>query len=411
MWVPAAAQPQPIKFTISCSRSALTPLDLDARQMARTWLPDAIMLQIMLETDVQTKQNMRLACRAFYALMEAYSNSIVSTIRLRHDETIWKYFSIDAPKIIPLRIAFELDRRIRTAKWIAAMALRDQPTITPQKSIASESYYPLMDFNDMFDHIVVGLGIIWHLSSIYKAGSPGDRQGIQFWTSKHRSDVSTDSQPIIETDNGIARQQFDYIRALDDEGLKAYYHCIAYCTPVLYGMRAGVKIDKYDRHRPGDGKLCNWYSWFIFQEGPEFFVDAWGSVDGNERCVERLLDARKGRNEEQYECEAGWLQDVIMQRYYRSFRGEFDDDAELVIGSEEERWRMVEGWIEESGLDGGKVREGDDWRTAVLTLRWASISAKRNAEKNEEKKRERKERSKKRTKSFGIGRNEYRFGM
>ncbi|KAF2686315.1 hypothetical protein K458DRAFT_416628 [Lentithecium fluviatile CBS 122367] len=379
--------------------------------MARKWLPDAIMLQIMLASDVRTMQNMRLACRAFYALMEAYSNSIVSTIHLRHGETTWKYFSIAAPKKTPLRIAFELDRRIRTAKWIAAMALRDQPIKTPQGPNASEPYYPRMDFHDMFDYIVVGLGIIWHLSSIFKAGPPCDRQGIRSWTSKYRSDVSTDSQPIIETNNDIARQQFDYICALDDEGLKAYYHSKVYCTPVLYCMRAGVEIDKHDPHGPGCGKLCQWYSWFILQEGPEFFVDAWGSVDGNERCVERLLDARKGRNEEQYNCETEWLQDVIRQRYYRNLGGGFNDYAELVVGSEEERWRMVEGWIEESGLDGGEMREGNDWRTAVLTLRWASISAKRNAEKNKEKKRGRRGRVEKKVRDFWIGGgNKCRFG-
>ncbi|KAF2797314.1 hypothetical protein K505DRAFT_269740 [Melanomma pulvis-pyrius CBS 109.77] len=353
--------------------------------MARKWLPDAIMLQIMFASDVQTMQNMRLACRAFYALMEAYSNSIVSTIRLRHDETVWKYFSIAAPKKPPLRIAFELDRRIRTAKWIAAMALRDQPTMTPEEANASEPFYPRMDFHDMFDYIVVGLGIIWHLSSIFKAGS---RQGIRSWTSKYPSN---------------ARQQFDYIRALDDEGLKAYYHSKAYCTPILFSPRAGVKTDKRDPHEPANEKLSNWYSWFILQEGPEFFVNLWGSVDGDERCVERLLDSRKRRNEEQYDSETEWLQDVIRKRFYRNLGDGFHDYADLVARNEEERWRMVEGWIEESELDGGEGREGGGLRTAVLTVRWTSILDKRNAEKDEEKKRGRRERAKKKVKGLWIG--------
>lgn len=60
-------------------------------------------------------------------------------------------------------------------EWIAAMALRDQPTITPQEAEAPALFYPRMNFHDIFDYVVIGLGIVWHLSSIFKSGSPIDK--------------------------------------------------------------------------------------------------------------------------------------------------------------------------------------------------------------------------------------------
>lgn len=121
-----------------------------------------------------------------------------------------------------------------------------------------------------------------------------------------------------------------------------------------------MKTDKHDPHGPGSGNSCLWYTWFILQEVTELFIDAWSSVEGNESCVERLLETRNVRNAEQYDCEAEWLHDVIMQRSYRSLGGAFNEHAELVAESVEEKWMMVEGWIEESGFDAGMVREGDD---------------------------------------------------
>ena len=283
------------------------------------------------------------------------------------------------------------------------MALRDRPTMTPKQAEAPATYYQRMDFHVLFDYLVIGLGVIWPLSSMSKAGSPLDRQGIHSWAMKYPPDRSIDHPPTVETDNEIARKQFDHICALDDEGLKAYYYANAYCMSLLYGMGGNP-------HGPNSGKLCHWYTWFTMQEGLEFFIEVWGSVDGNERCVERLLNARKERSEEQYESESVWVHDVICQRFYRSLGGGFSEHVELVAESEEERVRMVEGWIEESELDGREVREGYDWRGAELELRWSSIAAKRNEEKNEARKMALREKKNKK-KSMKRGNNKHRFGM
>ena len=126
-------------------------------------LPDPILLCIVFESDVATLKHLRLACRSFNALMEAYGKSI-------HDKALAKAYTQDLADCFDIRwresshltALFVADGRIQEARWMAAVRLRAARNVWPRRR-SFHDHYEIYDIMSMWEYVVMGLGIMWRL--------------------------------------------------------------------------------------------------------------------------------------------------------------------------------------------------------------------------------------------------------
>ncbi|OCK74902.1 hypothetical protein K432DRAFT_409475 [Lepidopterella palustris CBS 459.81] len=288
--------------------------------MARIQVPETIILDIVQASGVSTLKALRLTCRSFYNLIEAYGSSIRASILQRlYSDIVAKHFSLQNSQDRPIKALLALDRRVKAAEWIAAVTL--------------ENRNPDDDSNGPGN---IGIGILWRISDIAQKLV---REELQFDSLPPGDRISTVTRGypnLKELESQILDQQIAYIHSLTEEDMTPLDFALTCCVSALYSQRAfefgpdgRVKwLDDLDLENRE-----NWTMWLVLREGPHFISHAWKSAAGNEEYTNFIVAELVRRPEEQFLIEQAAARRLANERWRNransppsSPRGLLDDD-------------------------------------------------------------------------------------
>lgn len=145
----------------------------NARRTMAATLPDDILLEIILRTDLPTLKSLSLVSHAFYNLINAYASAIKSS--LFKSSGIQRYesaFGLARHGKSVVKDVLDVARRVKLARWTAAVRLECEQRHTPPKDSDPDTWewpwavhFPL---ETMCEMVVIGLGILWRLSEVAK---------------------------------------------------------------------------------------------------------------------------------------------------------------------------------------------------------------------------------------------------
>lgn len=331
-------------------------------------LSDDIFLGIMFHSDSFTLRNLRIACRTFYDLSEAYGTSLRLKLLQPYDEYFINLFDLPACEKTPLQAALGIDRRIRLARWISAMALRNGPSCTGDSTQTSQ-----ISPKDMFESITIGLAVMWRLSDIartlisFELGEILPQNALLATATTHLEDVRSLEFQILNA-------QRRHIRALPAAERLALFFAIGYCVPVMYQAQI-LEFNKYGEAVEFDhdtrARIYRWYAWFIIRSGPDFIASAWKTETENRRCTKLIADTRSSRHWKQFDNESHTLlnlydelrESVRHQHFWLGGQSLYIGmDIVLEVEEPDTKHRVLGEWIEKSGVS------CEDWEKTPLAL-------------------------------------------
>lgn len=290
-----------------------TSLHFETSTMPSRRLPDPLILAIILESDVSTLKRLRLVSRGFYALIETYGKSI--NAKLSHSlysNDLIECFTLAWHEECAVEALFDIDRRIRIARWMAALALKHtRHLVGPLQDWMQD---PLCDaflvFNelDMWNHITMGLGIMWRLAELGREQRHDStvHNGLQASTAPVEL-LEQDLRSMAWLDNTISQAQITHIRNLAEMRRICLCFALEFCVRELFAQR--YLFDEYDEYgklnipKPQVTAKYTWAKWFVLRSGPDFIARAWKSADDKAVCGRLLVDELQRRSLDQIEIE------------------------------------------------------------------------------------------------------------
>ena len=354
-------------------------------------LPDAILLQVFLYSDVPTIKNLLLTNKHIKNLIAAYETSISKTAfgRLHSHHDIARFLPLGY-SVSGLSIGFmiKIYNRIEITKWLSGVLLEQHcehivDCIYPGTcscNVSAED--PRGD--KIRARIAVAWSVLWHMADIANMVEKGIRRLAGFYQAEKRLKV---------TELVIRREWITYAKSLsmyerrEHNRMEHWIFPMVFCNPKV---RPDVweAIPKVDR--PNTRIYTSALLWAYMHEGPSFFREAWSSKEGNQRCAERLAALWNAKSPELQELccqtatevgdafdgtdheERRLLENDLAKDYYDLIR-ENDKHPELMIGS----FRDIPYQIVPKGIDTSRIKplvpsSGDD------SISWWSSDSSNN---------------------------------
>jgi hypothetical protein len=269
-------------------------------------LPEQIILDIVFSCDVATLKSLRLAHRLIRDLVDTYQNSIcLNASKILFDSEEMDVFQPLDKSHSTLLTLFALEYRVRTAQWLAAVAVEN---IQEDEDLCHvESYGNIGAKEPRGDpvraYVAVGFGVLWRLRDIAQKVVE-ETITVDVSDSRKRLYSSTRGLSWVQRlEMTIKAQQLEYVCRLPFRGRESYGYYL------MHGMVAGTFADRvFDdpRGRNSDWRTGNefaignsWLNWLILREGPGFFARAWASKEGNKECLKLIVTEWSKRSKEQ----------------------------------------------------------------------------------------------------------------
>ncbi|KAF1995573.1 hypothetical protein P154DRAFT_623925 [Amniculicola lignicola CBS 123094] len=326
--------------------------------MERTRLPNSIILEIIMASpDIATLKNLRLTCRSIHGLMDSYGISIKSCILSReYDQETVASFKLAGHEHHPIVSIFDIQHRVQTARWIAALILRDRRCWSPQAIVRIERYGPIskIRLEDLWWHITLGIGMLWRLAEIARetimAEHPETKLGLKTNIS---AATHTLPQSVVENlEQQILEAQKEYLDGLSTVEAHDIFRAEDYCATALDNLRV-TDCPVYNSSEedffggPSREEVANidsWYHWIALREGPILFATALGTVKGRTRCKNMIAIERDCRTRNQFLIEQACAQDLrtlLERKVFGDDRADFDYPF-----TEGDGEALVANWIE-----------------------------------------------------------------
>ncbi|KAF1948156.1 hypothetical protein CC80DRAFT_498397 [Byssothecium circinans] len=327
--------------------------------MPLTQLPDSILLCIIFESDIATLKHLRLACRNFNALIEAYGKSIHATALARaYTQDLVDSFDIRWRERNHLTALFITDGRIQEARWMAAVRLRAASQIWPP----DQYHDPTTNIMPMWECVVMGLGIMWRLHDCATQEMCLDFGHDALHSAAYMSDITIDYPQLEDFEKRILHKQIPVVENLTLAHRRSLYYALGYCVRVLYQGRAftpeldiRAKVNEYWKDQ--------WIKWLVLREGPTFIATAWRSEAVKRMHSELIERALTNRNPAQIDIEIAavkLLYEAVKQEGILSREGGCPSPygQPLLVASEREVAEL-EPWCAGQGL------AGTNWHLAL----------------------------------------------
>ena len=332
-------------------------------------LPDAILLQVILFSDVATIKNLRLTGKHIKNLITGYETSISKTAfgRLHPHHDVAMFLPLGC-SVSGLSIGFvmKIYNRIEITKWLSGVLLEQHcdhvlGCIYPgTKTCNVSAEDPRGD--KIRARIAVAWSILWHTADIANKMEKGICRLAGSYQAEKRLKV---------TELVIRKGWITYAKSLsmyerrEHNRMEHWLFPMVFCNPkVRPDVWEGIqKVD-----RPNSGIYTSALLWAYMHEGPSFFREAWSSKEGNQRCAERLTALWNAKSPELQElcCETATevgdtfdgtdheerrlLENDLARDYYDLIQ-ENDEQPELMIGS----FRDIPFHIVPKGIDTSRV--------------------------------------------------------
>ncbi|ORY10204.1 hypothetical protein BCR34DRAFT_567297 [Clohesyomyces aquaticus] len=285
-------------------------------------LPDAIILQIVLESDFRTLKALRLVSQYFHSLIGTYERSISAQILQRlHSGPILDHFALGHLRHQSFEALYEIDRRVTFARWLAWVSVKNLLKIP--KDPPGVYHYPkaAMPVQDVMEHIALGLGLIWHLSDKAKQRAAAELQK-PFMPPGTYSRATRGHRNWHKLEEDIQMTEYLHYKNLSESSHMNLYYAIQFCAMGL-GDRPPTWIIEENLEPPcppptpkvptSRGISCRpehpgrreLVRWLIIREGPDFIAQAWRTSQGNAACTKLVDEEQAQRSENQRTFEHG----------------------------------------------------------------------------------------------------------
>ena len=305
-------------------------------------LPDSILLQVILYSDVPSIKTLRLASSSIRNLIASYEKTIYSTVlrRLYSDYVVARFrpISCSEPSISSM---IKIFNRMETANWLSGVFL-EQYCISQRSDCCfpeSPCYEHISAEDPRGDSVragmAIGWSVLWHLADLAKV----IERGMRAYQLDGRCDSSTQYNLLATTELVIRNEWLDYTKCLDIS--ERIEHCrisdwlfpSVFRNPSAY-PEAWMEV----QHKP------NWYlynlalAWAYMHEGPSFFKEAWSSEEANRRCAQRVAAEWNAKSPELQKLCIETSSDVS-----KAIRGRTHDELDSVeYDKQEEYYRLLE---------------------------------------------------------------------
>jgi hypothetical protein len=264
--------------------------------MSSQIIPDAVLIEVFLLSDIPTLGNLQLVCRSFHDLIEAYGNSIASAILSRsYAAEIISCFSIAKYERDPIKELRDINRRVCKARRMAALRLRgagcrDQPAadIHLQPDFQPMLYIPL---ETIFEFLTIGLGVMWNVSAIATKALRKYQPSlivVKGGTKNFNLTRGLPSNTVVEIEDQILYAQKTYVQNLSRFEQQGFHYTYLQCIQILHWAQAFVPhYSPHSSQRENERK--NWVIWLILREGPDFIARGWSSMEEKAKCRDLII--------------------------------------------------------------------------------------------------------------------------
>jgi hypothetical protein len=319
-------------------------------------ISDTIILEIALQSDISMLKNLRLVCRSFYALIESYGFSIKSVILARlYSQDLIQNFALESHNDCPVKAVFDIDRRIRLARWLAALLLEFEETSTPFWSEHNNSVQYSVRLEDMWEYLTIGLGVMWRISDISRDLIEAEIGLSPPWIPL--STITCGYPKVLELEHQILHLQTEYLHSVSEIGIRSFYFASKYFIPSLYSICSFRTLDSntfgYEiSFEIEEFEVRNWWKWLVLREGPDLIALAWKTNKGKENRL-RFVTELMRRHKSQFLVEKAAADSIyrVIERLISQHH--FKPLAYPTLLFEGDSRDMVMHWIKENGKEPG----------------------------------------------------------
>ena len=296
----------------------------------RPGLPDTVMLQVILESDVSTLKSLRLVNRSTYNLIAAYEHSICTNItERRFSPSIVSRFYPRLSLGSSLKLLFLLEHRVQTAGWLSGVAVEKYHEDYDCYGYNCQGHDCCCGNIGVTEqrgdrvryHVDIGWSVLWHLRDIAEERENTHGLG-RPEPCGQRAPRTRGYKSVRALESEILSEQLEFVNGLSyderaDYSLMRFFVGCAFANRVFEDHRPehfDVDIESeaptigYHELGPGDRfrKSNSWLNWLVLREGPCFFERAWRSRSGNQECLKYITTQWSTRSPEQLliECAA-----------------------------------------------------------------------------------------------------------
>ena len=251
-------------------------------------LPDTVLLQVILYSDIPSINNFRLTSRYVKTLIAAYEVSICNTVIQRtysdYDIARFRPMGCSEPSV---SLMIKLFNRVETASWLSGVLLEkhcDHITdcISPENeccNISAED--PRGDA--VRARITTGWSILWHLADLAHIVETENR----LRELDGNGDQDTRHEVLVNIELTIRSEWIRYAESLKLSERLAYHRIHFWLFPIVF--KNPYVYDWGNRQDIPDSNIYHGaLLWFHAHEGPSFFKEAWSSKEGNRQCAQRI---------------------------------------------------------------------------------------------------------------------------
>ncbi|KAH6663721.1 hypothetical protein B0J14DRAFT_661920 [Halenospora varia] len=277
--------------------------------MDKPSLLEELLLEIVKYIDIQTLKSLRLVKKSMHVTIVAYQASICTHLIKTHftiPENL--AFELWHPQSA-LQSLFALECRLRTAKWLSAVAYENYET-------GDDYFYPKHGGNISASDprgdrarssATLGWAVRWRLADIStyiileKLPDGAQREG-------NISTICEQIPQFSELESEIKSKQLEYVANLSQKeclGFRDTERIISavFADRVFDTKRAVDPGIAWNGYYQAGGVTDNWLNYLVLREGPNLFKKAWQSEEGNKNCSRLIKTEWEKRSKRRLERE------------------------------------------------------------------------------------------------------------